>query len=136
DHAIAELGAERAGKALQLLHRVEGRCVGNETRPVHGLRAPRQLPRLLRATAAGAQTPLQVLVLLLQLVDALCQRVGIARASGLGRGIEERHSAGEVFVATIARQSFYPAHAAADAALAGDHEAAYLARGRTVGAAA
>jgi hypothetical protein len=63
DHAITELGAKRAGEALQLLHRVKRRGVGHETCSVNGLRASRELPRLSRAAAAGAQTPLQFLVL-------------------------------------------------------------------------
>src|SRR5688500_14641704 len=71
DDAVTELGAQRAGEALQFLHVVERRCERHEPGPIHRLRGAREDARLRRPAGAGAQAPLQFTVTFLELADAL-----------------------------------------------------------------
>ena len=138
DDIGAEGGAQVLRVALHHLWRLERRGERDDRDAVEGLDLVPQVRRPGRASPATALAQLapRILELRLQRGDAIGERVGRRRTHRLHGVFEQVEAGAKVRIRPGAGERLDPTHARADAPLTGDHEAADLAAGAAVRAAA
>src|SRR5579862_805915 len=138
DHAAGQQAAHVPGDTLHCLDRLEraAECDDRHARPDQG-GARRQLGRLGdRPAGAGPRPPPGLLELVLERGDAIRQGLDRRGPGDAASALEQLQPVGDPGIGAIAGEGLDPTHARADAPLAGDHEAADLARGPAMGPAA